>query len=107
MMKYGAETPIEHKFTLSYVDMDKRPSWIDVQLALKPLTADGLPPDLQDPTILVICNYAGELIQIVLQNEGCDCDYQLTYTEKEQIEHYFSEHIKARLDVGQPDIGST
>lgn len=97
MMKYGAESPVEHRFTLSLVEVERRGPWIDMFVAMHPREGNEWPDDLEDPSLLLICNTAGELVQIVLQNEGCDCEYQLTYSEKAQAEQFFANHRAALL----------
>jgi hypothetical protein len=99
MMKYGADKPVEHQFTLSHGEVEKRGPWIDIYLIMHLKDGQALPEDLQEPGILIICNLSGDLVQIVLQNEGIDCEFQLTYSEKAQIEQYFEEHQASLLSI--------
>ncbi|MFC5453016.1 hypothetical protein [Paenibacillus aestuarii] len=87
MMKYGAE-PQEHRFTLSLLEKETRGQWLDIFLGIHPEAGQALPEELQDPSVLVICNQVGDIIQIVLLDEGCDCEYQFTGMEKDQIERF-------------------
>ncbi|TXK85450.1 hypothetical protein [Paenibacillus sp. N3.4] len=87
MMKYGAEH-IEHKFTLSFTESEIRGQWRDVFLAIHPEDGEEFPADLIEPSILVICNLEGEIVQVVLHDEGCDCEFQFTFSEKVKIESY-------------------
>jgi len=87
MMKYGAE-PQEHRFTLSFLEKETRGQWLDIFLGIQPEAGQTLPEELQDPAVLVICNQVGDIIQIVLHDEGCDCEFQFTLMEKDQIERF-------------------
>nr|WP_233168242.1 hypothetical protein [Paenibacillus roseus] len=74
--------------------------WIDVELRfeLKNTSADEAPQDLIDLTILVICTHNGQIAQIIPLDEGCDCEYQFTAGEKEQITAYIqSEAVQERI----------
>ncbi|MNR64771.1 hypothetical protein D3C85_1875280 [compost metagenome] len=61
-----------------------------------------LPEGLMDPSILVICNIEGDIVQIVLHDEGCDSEFQFTYAEKEQIETYVNQHVSAKKTTNEP-----
>ena len=87
MMKYGAE-PVEHRFTLSFKEMEPRGQWQDIYLGIHMENGESFPEDLLAPSVLVICNQEGDIVQIVLQDEGCDCEYQFTLTEKAKIESF-------------------
>jgi hypothetical protein len=96
MMKYGAE-PMEHRFTLRCMEIERRGQWFDILLSLH-LAEAGTPPlGLESPGVLVICSPNGDIIQIVLQDEGCDSEFQFTYTEKEQIERFVAEYCRPEL----------
>lgn len=92
MMKYGAEH-VEHKFTLSFIESEVRGQWRDIYLRMHLEVGEMFPEDLIDPSILVICNLEGEIVQIVLHDEGCDCEFQFTYAEKAQIENFVQGHV--------------
>ncbi|WNR42204.1 hypothetical protein [Paenibacillus roseipurpureus] len=94
MMKYGAEHE-EHRFSLSFQEAEDRGQWRDIYLNLHLAEGEELPEGLTDPAILVICNQAGDIVQIVLQDEGCDCEYQFTLMEKAQIEDYTHRLVNA------------
>lgn len=92
MMKYGAEHE-EHRFTLSFTESEVRGQWRDIFLGIHEEVGEEFPEDLIDPSILVICNLDGEIVQIVLHDEGCDCEFQFTFSEKAQIENYVKQHV--------------
>ncbi|NOU64999.1 hypothetical protein GC096_13260 [Paenibacillus sp. LMG 31461] len=101
MMKYGAEHE-EHRFSLCFLEEESRGQWRDVYLGIQLEEGEELPEGLLDPSILVICNIEGEIVQIVLHDEGCDSEFQFTYAEKEQIEKYVNHHVSAKKTTNEP-----
>ncbi|MCM3713980.1 hypothetical protein M3202_07765 [Alkalihalobacillus oceani] len=56
-----------------------------------------LPEQLLEPEALIIANDTGEVLQIVLREEGCDSPmFQFTETEKKQITAWFDEEISRK-----------
>ncbi|WP_276351371.1 hypothetical protein [Cohnella caldifontis] len=91
MIRYGDETWNELSFTGFRPSAEKRDrQWVDVELRVKTAEETPLPTDLIDFSILVVCTHAGFPMQIAPQDEGCDCEYQLTAEEKRQIEAYIA-----------------
>ncbi|MDI4645699.1 hypothetical protein [Cohnella hashimotonis] len=99
MFRYGDDLPRELKFTGFEASVDRRDGqWIDAELRLCVDASTPLPDDVIDLTALVVCTHAGHPIQIEALDEGCDCEYQFTMFEKEQIERYVrSEEMQARI----------
>ncbi|TWI59216.1 hypothetical protein [Halalkalibacter nanhaiisediminis] len=57
----------------------------------------NIPNQLEDPEALVITGESGNILQIVLQEEGCDSPlFQFTESEKKQIKDWFyqAQHSK-------------
>ncbi|TJY44195.1 hypothetical protein E5161_02030 [Cohnella pontilimi] len=89
MIRYGDETWWELTFSAFYPRVEKRDNqWIDVELRVETAAAAPLPDDLIDFSILAICTHSGYPVQLVPMDEGCDCEYQLTQGEKDQVEAY-------------------
>lgn len=89
MIKYGDESWTELQFVKFDYKAERRDAqWVDVEL--KVVTADHtpLPADVIDFSIVAICTHVGHPIQLVAMEEGCDSEYQLTESEKEQIEAF-------------------
>lgn len=108
MIRYGDETWSDLVFTAFYPRVEKRDSqWVDVELRVKTAAATSLPDDLIDFSLLVVCTHRGFPMQIVPQDEGCDCEYQLTVNEKQQIEDFISgEEIQALIkEAAESEIG--
>jgi hypothetical protein len=98
MMKYGAE-PKEHSFTMQCTEIERRGQWIDIFIALQMDEGETLPEGLDFPSLLIICSSQGEIVQIVLHDEGCDSEFQFTFTEKEKIERFFTEYCRPLLSL--------
>ncbi|RTE05816.1 hypothetical protein [Paenibacillus whitsoniae] len=92
MMKYGAEHE-EHQFDLKFREAEERGQWRDLYLDLTFKAGQAQPEDLEDPSVLVICNQHGDIVQIVLHDGGCDCEFQFTPMEKAQIEDFVAKHV--------------
>jgi hypothetical protein len=86
MIRYGDELWTEIKFAHIQYEVERRDNqWVDVTLKVETTDETPLPLDLIDFTIMAICTHQGHPIQLVTMDEGCDCEYQLTEWEKEQI----------------------
>ena len=100
MIKYGCDRITELKF-VSYkplIELREDGQWVDIVLhpALHELTP--VPDDLILFSILVICTTSGTIAQIIPQDEDCDCEYQFTFSEKEQIASFvMSEEMQAAI----------
>ncbi|QAY66017.1 hypothetical protein [Paenibacillus protaetiae] len=89
MIKYGLDRITELKFEAFYASLERRnEQLVDVELRFALSPATPAPDDLIDFTALVICTVHGDIAQIVPQDIGCDCEYQFTVSEKEQIAAY-------------------
>ncbi|MFF2155492.1 hypothetical protein ACFVVQ_09285 [Paenibacillus chitinolyticus] len=98
MNKYGSDNWQDHRFTLACTEVERRGQWLDIHLALHPEEGETLPEELQDPSVYVICNLEGTIVQIILLDEGCDCEYQFTPGEKEKIARFLEEHCTAEMN---------
>lgn len=89
MLKYGSPDTTELKFKRFVAEVEPRDEqWIDIVLRFELEEENAIPLDVTDLTALVICTRGGEIFQMVPQDEGCDCEYQFTPGEKEQIRDY-------------------
>ncbi|WP_123040619.1 hypothetical protein [Cohnella candidum] len=107
MIKYGAESWNDLIFTAFYPRVEKRDNqWVDVEVQVDTASSTPLPDDLIDFSILIVCTHRGFPMQIVPQDEGCDCEYQLTASEKQQIEDYIaSSPLQARIrEAAEQDL---
>jgi hypothetical protein len=92
VIRYGSDRIDELKFTSFKTVMERRDEqWVDINLTPRLATNSAeLPSDLIDFSILVICNHSGVIAQMVPQDIGCDCEYQLTFSEKEQVKAWMN-----------------
>jgi hypothetical protein len=99
LIRYGDELWTELKFTNFRYEAERRDKqWVDVVLKVETSDATPLPLDLIDFTIMAICTHEGHPIQLVTLDEGCDCEYQLTEWEKDQINDFLrSDEVKKAI----------
>jgi hypothetical protein len=99
LIRYGDELWTELKFTNFRYEAERRDKqWVDVVLKVETSDATPLPLDLIDFTIMAICTHEGHPIQLVTLDEGCDCEYQLTEWEKDQINDFIrSDEVKRAI----------
>ncbi|MCR2802858.1 hypothetical protein [Paenibacillus soyae] len=92
MIKYGSDCITELKFEGYRPAMELREDgqWVDIVLHPSLHESTPAPDDLIQFSILVICTTDGTIAQIVPQDEDCDCEYQFTFSEKEQIASYIN-----------------
>ncbi len=95
MIKYGSDKIQELKFAAFHPVIEKRDEqWVDIVLRPELEAGSIVPGDLIDFTVYVICTLDGTIVQMIPQDEGCDCEYGFTAGEKGQIRAY----------IEQPDI---
>ncbi|WP_054024678.1 hypothetical protein [Bacillus sp. FJAT-28004] len=100
MIKYESEKMTELIFRSFQPTIERRnEQWIDIILHVEHASETEMPDDMIDFTILVICTIDGRIAQMVPHDEGCDCEYQFTVSEKEQItafimQSYIQEEIQ-------------
>lgn len=89
MIKYGDDRITELRFVKFIPHVERRNEhWVDVTLRFETAEETPVPDDLIELSALVVCTPQGAPIQIEPQDEGIDCEYQFTFSEKEQIEAY-------------------
>ncbi|MDF2964467.1 MAG: hypothetical protein K0S39_6202 [Paenibacillus sp.] len=98
MIQYGSEQITDLNFQQIRAFIEPRDSqWVDVELHFELGPGSMLPSDLSDLTALLICTRRGDIFQIVPQDEGRDCEYQFTETEKAQLRLYYEEQVRPHL----------
>lgn len=98
MIKYGSDRITELRFISFEPHMERRDDqWVDIVLRPTLDEHTPVPSDLIQFTVYVICTLDGTIVQMIPQDEDCDCEYQLTFSEKEQV----------RAFIEQPSIQET
>lgn len=99
MIKYGDDRITELKFVSFEPRVERRNEhWIDVYLSFETEPSTPPPTDLIELTALVVCTPGGAPIEIEPLDEGCDCEYQFTFSEKEQIKAFIgSERMQREI----------
>lgn len=105
MIKYGLDTVTELQFLDFEPRIEQRDTqWVDI--VLRPVLAEStpVPDDMIDFSIWVICTLDGTIVQMVPQDEDCDCEYNFTIGEKEQIQAYVEQEKiqKAIANLSSP-----
>jgi len=86
MIQYGSDRVTQLKFTAFHPRIERRDDqWVDIEMKVELSPETPAPSELADLTVLVICTTDGVIAQIVPLDEGCDCEFQFTTDEKEQI----------------------
>ncbi|MBB3110328.1 hypothetical protein FHS18_002395 [Paenibacillus phyllosphaerae] len=94
MIQYDNEDIRELTFTAFHPRIERRDEqWIDIDIKFEVADPSQFHTDLVEPTALVICNLAGTIAQMVPQDEGCDCEFQFTFSEKEQLRAFIESDI--------------
>ncbi|QJD82579.1 hypothetical protein [Cohnella herbarum] len=107
MIRYGDEEWKELKFIGFQFEAERRDNqWVDVTIKVETSELTPLPLDLIDFTIMAICTHDGHPIQLVTLDEGCDCEYQLTEWEKDQINAFIrSEEVHSAITSAASTVG--
>ncbi|MFB9330420.1 hypothetical protein ACFFSY_31145 [Paenibacillus aurantiacus] len=99
MIQYDSDDIREMRMTGLYPTIERRDEqWIDIELRIDVEDESQVHQSITELTALVICTHSGVIAQIVPQDAGCDCDFQFTAGEKEQIRNYvLSSEIQAKI----------
>lgn len=100
MIQYGSDTITQLRFLSFKPQIERRDNqWVDIVLRAEVAEETPVPEGLVDLSIYVICTLnGGAIAQIVPLDEDCDCEFQFTVDEKEQISAYIgSEEIQAQI----------
>ncbi|SFS62208.1 hypothetical protein [Paenibacillus sp. BC26] len=105
MIQYGSEQVTQLRFMTFIPRLELRDDqWVDIELRMIVDQATPVPDGLIDLTALVICTHSGVIAQIVPLDEGCDCEFQFTSDEKEQIRAYI-ESAEIQTQIANLSIG--
>ncbi|OXM87848.1 hypothetical protein [Paenibacillus rigui] len=110
MIQYGSTDLHELRFSSMRASIELRDAqWIDVEVLFELDLHQGseLPADLSELSALLICTYGGDIVQIVPQDEGRDCEYQFTDAEKEQLRQFYEQSVKQLLRLKVERIDNT
>ncbi|WP_214629768.1 hypothetical protein [Paenibacillus agaridevorans] len=99
MIKYGLDTVAELKFSSFEFRIERRDEqWVDIYLQPGLEEETPVPSDMIAFTIWVICTHDGTVVQMLPQDEDCDCEYGFTVGEKEQIAAFIaSEAVQSEI----------
>ncbi|WP_127531540.1 hypothetical protein [Paenibacillus kobensis] len=99
MIQYGNDDITELKFVGFTARMERRDSqWVDIELIPQLWPGTPVPAGILDLSIYVVTTLGGQIAQMVPYDEGTDCEFQFTVSEKEQITAYImSDDIQVRI----------
>ncbi|PWW00721.1 hypothetical protein DFQ01_11274 [Paenibacillus cellulosilyticus] len=99
MIQYGSDVITELKFVSFQPTIERRNNQlVDIELIPELWKGTPVPDGITELTVYVVCTVGGQIAQIVPYDEGIDCEFQFTVSEKEQISAYIlSEDIQGRI----------
>ncbi|MBP1155522.1 MULTISPECIES: hypothetical protein [unclassified Paenibacillus] len=100
MIAYGGTDIKELRFEQMKARIEPRDDqWIDVDICFQ--LADGalMPEGIEELSALLICTRGGDIIDIVPQDEGRDCEFRFTESEKQQLQSYFEREVMPRIGL--------
>lgn len=98
MIAYGGIEIKELRFERMEARIEPRDEqWIDVEIRFQ--LADGAvtPEGIEELSALLICTRGGDIFDIIPQDEGRDCEFRFTESEKQQLKSYYEREVKHRV----------
>ncbi len=101
MLTYGSTDIQELQFVhLSHTLERRNEQWFDIYVSFDLIDPSLLPEGIEELGALLVCTANGLLVEIAPQDEGRDCEYQFTESEKEQLRRYFQAQVLPELNKG-------
>lgn len=101
MLTYGSSDITELQFINIRHEIERRnEQWFDVYVRFDLLEPALVPDNIEELEALLVSTSDGLLVEIAPQDEGRDCEYQFTESEKEQLRRYFQAQVKPELNNG-------
>lgn len=98
MIRYGDADAQELRFIRPRAHAERRDEqWIDVEVRFDLEPGTRLPDEISELTGWIICTAAGDIVQIVPQDEGRDIEFQFTEQEKEQLRTFYEREVRPLL----------
>ncbi|WP_134698819.1 hypothetical protein [Ammoniphilus sp. YIM 78166] len=89
MISHGFTQFQESKFKqLKVDDKVQMGQWLHVYISFQ---VDTLPEGLSEPSALIILNQENDVVQMVVQDEGCDSEFKFTEGEQQQLTEFLRE----------------
>ncbi len=99
MIQYGSDRVTDLIFHTFNPIMERRDQqWVDIVLEADVDEQTPVPDDFISFTVFVICMIDGTIVQMIPRDEDCDCEFQFTVGEKEQIRRYIEQpYVQAMI----------
>ncbi len=99
MIEYGNPDIRELRFERFRSRVEARgEQWIDVEVSLELAEGSKVPDGIVELGALIVCTLRGDIVEIVPQDEGRDCEYQFTEQEKEQLRTYYEREVRPTVE---------
>ncbi|MDO3681626.1 hypothetical protein [Paenibacillus ehimensis] len=99
MIEYGNPDIRELRFERFRSRVEARgEQWIDVEVSLELAEGSKVPDGIVELGALIVCTRRGDIVEIVPQDEGRDCEYQFTEQEKEQLRTYYEREVRPTVE---------
>ncbi|MCZ8521547.1 MULTISPECIES: hypothetical protein [Paenibacillus] len=96
MLIYGSTDIHELRFEEFTARAERRDEqWIDVEVEFKVAGPSAVPDGISRLGALLVCTARGDIAEIAPQDEGRDCEFQFTESEKSQLREYYEREVRA------------
>ncbi|MFB0846268.1 hypothetical protein [Paenibacillus oleatilyticus] len=100
MIEYDNPHIRELRFTRFHSRAEVRSKqWIDVEVSLGLEEGSEAPEGIVELGALIVCTRRGDIVEIVPQDEGRDCEYQFTEQEKAQLRTYYEREVRPTVET--------
>ncbi|MCP3775640.1 hypothetical protein NLX71_20410 [Paenibacillus sp. MZ04-78.2] len=99
MIEYGNPDIRELRFARFHSRAEVRgEQWIDVEVSMELAEDSEAPEGIVELGALIVCTRRGDIVEIVPQDEGRDCEYQFTEQEKAQLRVYYEREVRLMVE---------
>ncbi|MFB6363223.1 hypothetical protein ACFCP7_04075 [Paenibacillus elgii] len=99
MIEYGNPDIRELRFARFSSRAEVRgEQWIDVEVSMELAEDSEAPEGIVELGALIVCTRRGDIVEIVPQDEGRDCEYQFTEQEKAQLRVYYEREVRPTVE---------
>ncbi|MGF7030664.1 hypothetical protein J2T17_001569 [Paenibacillus mucilaginosus] len=98
MLIYGSTDIHELRFEELTARVERRDEqWIDVDVGFRVAGPDAVPEDITELGALLVVTNRGDIAEIAPQDEGRDCEYQFTESEKAQLREFYEREVRPQV----------
>ncbi|WP_426453966.1 hypothetical protein ACP26L_16035 [Paenibacillus sp. S-38] len=98
MLIYGSTDIHELRFEELRARVESRDEqWIDVEVEFRVAGPDAVPEGITELGALLVVTSRGDIAEIAPQDEGRDCEYQFTESEKAQLREFYEREVRQQV----------